>query len=132
MARVYPPAMLSGGMRGGAASPRILIVDDDPNIMDKLATLLATRYDTEVASNGFDALERINAGSFDAVLLDLRMPGLDGPGFVQELAKHRIHIPIILMSASPNLPQQARSLGIRHYLAKPFDIESVESLLDVL
>lgn len=111
---------------------RILIVDDDARIIDKLAVLLGSKYETAVASNGFDALERINASDFDLVLLDLRMPGLDGAGFVDELAKHKIHIPIILMSANPNLPQQAKALGIRHYLPKPFDIETVEHLIDML
>lgn len=109
---------------------KILIVDDDPHIVDKLATLLAGKYDVSVASNGFDALEQLDGAN--VVLLDLRMPGLDGPGFVEELHKHRIQVPIILMSANPNLPEQARALAIRHYLGKPFDIETLESMIDRL
>jgi two-component system response regulator (stage 0 sporulation protein F) len=111
---------------------RVLIVDDDPRIVDKLATLLAMKYEVFVASNGFDALARMNDGGADVVLLDIRMPGLDGPGFVEELHKHRIQVPIILMSANPNLPAQAKTLAIRHYLSKPFDIETVETLIDRL
>jgi two-component system response regulator (stage 0 sporulation protein F) len=111
---------------------KILIVDDDPRIVDKLAMLLSTKYEVFVASNGFDALERMNDGGADVVLLDIRMPGLDGPGFVQELHKHRIQVPIILMSANSNLAAQAKTLGIRHYLSKPFDIETVETLIDRL
>jgi DNA-binding NtrC family response regulator len=110
---------------------RVLIVDDDPRIVDKLATLLAARYDTRVASNGFDALTEVGKGT-DVILLDVRMPGLDGPGFVNELQQHRIQVPVILMSANPNLAETARSLGIRHYLGKPFDIETVEAIIDRL
>ena len=111
---------------------KILIVDDDVRIVDKLATLLAGKYEILIASNGFDALERMNEGGVDVVLLDLRMPGLDGPGFVDELHKHRIQVPIVLMSANPNLPEQARALSIRHYLGKPFDIETLETMIDRL
>ncbi len=111
---------------------RVLIVDDDPRIVDKLAMLLSSKYEVFVASNGFDALERMNDGGADVVLLDVRMPGLDGPGFVEELHKHRIQVPIVLMSANPNLPEQARALGVRHYLGKPFDIETVEALIERL
>jgi DNA-binding NtrC family response regulator len=111
---------------------RVLIVDDDAPIVDKLSMLLGSKYETSTASNGFDALERINNGGADVVLLDVRMPGLNGPGFVEELHKHKIQVPIILMSANPDLPAQAKLLGIRHYLAKPFDIETAETLIDRL
>lgn len=111
---------------------KVLIVDDDARIVEKLAALLAGKYEVLIASNGFDALERMNEGGIDVVLLDLRMPGLDGPGFVEELHKHRIQVPIVLMSANPNLAEQARALSIRHYLGKPFDIETVETLIDRL
>ena len=110
---------------------RVLIVDDDPRLADKLATLLGARYETRSASNGFDALSEVNRG-VDVILLDLRMPGLDGPGFVNELQQHRIQIPVVLMSANPNLAETARTLGIRHYLAKPFDIETAEAIIDRL
>lgn len=111
---------------------RILIVDDDARIVDRLAMLLGTRYEVMVASNGFDALAQLNSQSFDVVLLDLRMPGLDGAGFVQELQARRISVPIILISANPSLPAQARALGISHYLSKPFDIEQLEAMVETL
>jgi DNA-binding response OmpR family regulator len=107
-------------------------VDDDARIVDRLAMLLGARYETVVASNGFDALEQLNGDPFDVVLLDLRMPGLDGAGFVEELRLRKIQVPIILVSANPNLPAQARTLGISHYLAKPFDIERLEAMVETL
>ena len=110
---------------------RVLIVDDDPRLADRLSTLLGSRYDTRCASNGFDALAEVGKG-VDVILLDVRMPGLDGPGFVHELQQHRIQIPVVLMSANPNLGDTARSLGIRHYLPKPFDIETAEAIIDRL
>jgi DNA-binding response OmpR family regulator len=111
---------------------RILIVDDDARIVDRLAMLLGTRYEAVVASNGFDALAQLDGQAFDVVLLDLRMPGLDGAGFVQELKARRMNVPIILISANPNLPAQAKALGISHYLPKPFDIERLEAMVETL
>jgi CheY-like chemotaxis protein len=116
---------------GTTPRKRVLIVDDDPRLADRLSTLLGSRYETRCASNGFDALAEVNRGC-DVILLDVRMPGLDGPGFVTELQKHRIQIPVILMSANPNLAETARSLGIRHHLSKPFDIETAEAIIDRL
>jgi two-component system response regulator GlrR len=111
---------------------RILIVDDDTRIVDRLATLLAPRYETVTASTGFDALARIDEGRVDAILLDLKMPGLDGPGLVQELQKRDVAVPIILVSANPDLPARARALGIPRWLAKPFAYDELEILLDGL
>jgi DNA-binding NtrC family response regulator len=109
---------------------RVLIVDDDPHIPEKLAVLFTGRYHFAVASNGFDALQHLGRETFDVILLDLRMPGLDGKGLVAELRAHRIQLPIILMSANPNLPAEARALGISQYLAKPFDIEALEQMIE--
>lgn len=109
---------------------RVLIVDDDPHIPEKLAVLFTGRYEFAVASNGFDALQQLGRQSFDVILLDLRMPGLDGKGLVGELRAHRIHVPIILLSANPNLAGEAKAMGIPLYLPKPFDIEALEQMIE--
>jgi DNA-binding NtrC family response regulator len=108
---------------------RILIVDDDPSIVDKLARLLGGKYEVAVASNGFEALKRLNADGCDLILLDLRMPGLDGAGLVNDLRAHGFEMPIIIMSAGANLAAQAAALGVANYLAKPFDIEQLEEMI---
>ena len=111
---------------------RILIVDDDARIVESLRTLLAPRYETAAASTGFDALKAMDAGRVDAVVLDLRMPGLDGKGFVDELHQRGMHPPLILMSANPNVADQAQVLGAADFLVKPFEIERLEDLLERL
>ncbi len=108
---------------------RILIVDDDARIVERLRTLLAPQYDTAAASTGFDALKVMDGDHIDAILLDLRMPGLDGPGFVQELRKRGMRTPVVLMSANPNVADQAGALGAADYLVKPFEIERLEEIL---
>ena len=111
---------------------RILVVDDDARIVDRLVTLLSGTYEAVAASNGFDALKRIDGNVFDLVLLDLRMPGLDGKGFIEALQARKSPVPIVLMSANPNLPAQARQLGVTRYLSKPFDVDQLEALIEQL
>ncbi len=108
---------------------RVLIVDDDARIVERLQALLSPHYETAAASTGFDALRAIDHDHIDAILLDLRMPGLDGPGFVQELRKRGIRTPVVLMSANPNVADQADTLGAADYLVKPFEIERLEEIL---
>lgn len=111
---------------------RILLVDDDRDIAQRLHELLSGKYDVSLASTGFDALHRMDEASFDVILLDLRMPGLDGRGFIEEVKRrhNRAATPVILISANDDLAKQARSLGVADYLAKPFDIEALEGLIE--
>jgi DNA-binding NtrC family response regulator len=111
---------------------RILVVDDDPSIVGKLSRLLVGKYEIGVASNGFEALKRLDAARFDVMLLDLRMPGLDGAGLVHELRAHGLEMPTIVMSAYADVAGQAHELGVKNYLAKPFDIERLEAMIDDL
>ncbi|HEY2804969.1 MAG TPA: response regulator [Gemmatimonadales bacterium] len=111
---------------------RILIVDDDSDTVERLGVLLADRYQTDSASNGFDALAQLNRQAYDMVLLDIRMPGLDGPGLIKLLQERRIPVPIVLMSANPDLSALARRLGVSLSLTKPFPVERLEAIIDQL
>jgi len=111
---------------------RLLIVDDDAAIVGKLKVLLEGKYEVVVASNGFDALRRLDAGRCDLMLLDLRMPGLDGPGLLADLKNRGASLPVIVMSASVDLKERARTMGVEHALTKPFDIEHLEALVEKL
>ena len=111
-----------------AKSPKsILIVDDDKDFTDSLAALLKDRYRIDVASNGFSAIGKLRKGDFDLVLLDVVMPGLDGPGFLEEVRKERPGLPVILMSALADLAGNARRLGIEDFLTKPLDFKKLET-----
>src|SRR5437773_12576028 len=79
---------------------RILIVDDDPDILASLAIIFQESYEVALARDGAEALRFLDEGPHDVVLLDLMMPVLDGVAFMQELAARRAHVPVILASAS--------------------------------
>lgn len=109
---------------------RILIVDDDDQILSSLAMLLAEEFDVQVASGGRQALARLRFEEFDLVLLDLLMPEVDGAEVLAELARRGTRIPVILMSADPNLAKRAAQYGVPECLEKPFHIDALEAMLE--
>jgi CheY-like chemotaxis protein len=108
-------------------SPLVLVVDDDPDILDAICDILdAEGYRVSRARHGLEALEQVEAARPDIILLDLMMPVMDGVAFSHALRQRpRVRdIPIVVISADGN-PQRAASVGAAGYLAKPFDIEAL-------
>jgi two-component system chemotaxis response regulator CheY len=104
----------------------ILIVDDDPSIRAALAELLEEEgYTVESVTNGAEALAAIARAQPRAVLLDMRMPVLDGWGFAKALAERGIDLPVIVMTAAQEARQWGREIGATRVLAKPFDLDEV-------
>ena len=112
---------------------RILIVDDDQQIQSFLQDLLQEEgYEVETASDGLLALEQIAHGSgYVIILLDLRMPRMDGIQFLQALQQQRqVSLPpIIAYSGDSNAIKQAALMGTCCVLAKPFDLEHLLTLI---
>ncbi|ATB43098.1 hypothetical protein CYFUS_008577 [Cystobacter fuscus] len=113
---------------------RLLLVDDDPDILDSLALLLEQQYDITVAEDGMSALALVEQQRFDAVVLDLMMPVLDGTRFLQTLRQRGdLQTPVILISAHRDLDKHMmlhRRLGAFASLRKPFDIQELEKRLE--
>jgi DNA-binding response OmpR family regulator len=108
----------------------ILIVDDDPLLLEPIATALELAgYTTRTARGGEQALTMIQRNRPAVVLLDLHMPGLDGRGLVRELARRKINVPTVLMSANDDVGRAAADLQVEAYLSKPF---AVQELLEVI
>ena len=101
----------------------ILIVDDDEALRDSLSLLLAAEgYGVRTAPDGRAALDLLEAVPADAILCDLRMPGLDGFDLIPQIARQWPGVPILLMSAhgTEDLAIEAIQRGAYDYLAKPF------------
>jgi two-component system response regulator AtoC len=104
-------------------SLRILIVDDDEALRESLALVLSAEdYEVLAAPDGASALALLDKGPVDAVLCDLRMPGVDGLELLPQLARRLPGATLILMSAhgGPDLAIEAMQRGAYDYLAKPF------------
>ena len=78
---------------------RVLAVDDDPSIRHMLERVLSRTYDLVVAANGELALEEVRRRRPDLVLLDLRMPVMDGSEFLERAEAEGIDVPVVLMTA---------------------------------
>jgi len=105
--------------------PKILIVDDEPFNVDYLEQeLVELNYETESATNGQEALEKVAAGSPDLILLDIMMPIMDGFEVLSRLKieERTLNIPVIVISANSDLKSIVRGieLGAEDYLPKPF------------
>ena len=104
---------------------RVLVVDDDPDILDALSEILEVEgYAVQRARNGREALERLEQGLPDLVLLDLMMPVMDGWEFARSLSPHA-RPPIIVLSADRNVSSRAREIGALEWLAKPFELSEL-------
>ncbi len=111
---------------------RILIVDDDAALRESLELILSSEgYSVLTAESGDVALETATAHSIDAILCDLRMPGLDGFDLIPQLSRLLPGVPIILMSAhgTEDLAIEAIQRGAYDYLAKPFQPSEIRLTL---
>ena len=108
-------------------SRRILIIDDEDDIRQVAALSLETvaGWDVIVANSGAQGLLRAAEHMPDAILLDVMMPGMDGPTTFRELRKNpkTAGIPVLLLTAKVQGPDQRRfaDLGVQAVLLKPFD-----------
>ncbi|MBE9580705.1 MAG: sigma-54-dependent Fis family transcriptional regulator, partial [Proteobacteria bacterium] len=101
----------------------VLVIDDESNLRHMLTAVLEKAgYAVVGAANGMDALPLLESRGFDVVLCDLRMPKMDGIGFLKEIGKRRINTTTIVMSAYGTIDTavEAMKLGAADYISKPF------------
>ncbi|MFO0875781.1 MAG: PAS domain S-box protein [Gemmataceae bacterium] len=110
----------------------ILIAEDNPD-NQRILTYILTRLglQVEVAENGRIALERILAGSFDLVFMDIQMPELDGCSVTQHVRRHGCTLPIIALTAHAMQDDMDRCMraGCSAYLSKPLDVKKLVDCL---
>ena len=105
---------------------RILVVDDDPSIRDVVASLLELEgHEVSTASNGLEALRDVERQPPDLIVLDMRMPVMDGWTFVRELHRRGLHVPILVLTATQDAHLWAEQVGAEDFLEKPFEISSL-------
>ena len=104
----------------------ILVVDDDLSILETIAEFLDMEgYSVSTATNGAEALTVLERETPSFVLLDMRMPVLDGWGFVRALRERGSALPVLMMTAAQDTRRWAEEIGAAGYLAKPFDLEDL-------
>ncbi len=112
---------------------RILVVDDDPGMVRTLQDILRLHgWDVDAASNGDEAVQAVDRQSYSAVLMDVRMPGMDGVTAFQRMHQRRPQVPVLLMTAyaADHLLDAAVKGGVMRILPKPLDLRQTLQLLD--
>jgi DNA-binding response OmpR family regulator len=105
-----------------SATKRILLVDDDVHLRQSLAEQLASEYEPSEASTGAEGLAAAKAGHFDAILLDVGLPDIDGRELCRQLRKLGVSSPIMMLTAAVTEDDAIAGLdaGANDYIAKPF------------
>ncbi|HEY1228817.1 MAG TPA: response regulator, partial [Ramlibacter sp.] len=113
-------------------SARVLVVDDGPENRE-LVSLVLTEHGLwiEEAENGQVALDKVAAGSYDVVLMDIQMPVMDGYTAAGELRRRGVQVPIVALTAHAmkGFEQEVLQAGFSAYLVKPVDIDALLQLL---
>ena len=110
--------------RRAPMSKKILVVDDDPDIRQILLDRMSSfGYVVETAVEGSEALDALRRGGFDGMLIDMRMPKIDGLEVLRRTRESHPHLPVVLVTALSvqELASQAVTQGACAYLIKPFD-----------
>ena len=118
-------------MPSRSAEAPILVVDDDPAIRETVASVLEMEgYAHVLARDGLEALEIAERVKPSAVLLDMRMPVLDGWGFAREARRRGHRFPIVVMTAAENARRWCEEIGGDACVPKPFEIDDLIKTID--
>ena len=113
------------------AGAPVLVVDDDPTIRSSISAILDLEgYPVATASNGAEALAMVEQALPSLVLLDMRMPVMDGWRFAGALSQRSIDVPIVVVTAAQNAEEWAREVGAEGFLAKPFELTELLAVVE--
>jgi EAL domain-containing protein (putative c-di-GMP-specific phosphodiesterase class I) len=115
------------------ASGRVLLVDDEPDILRVLRrSLEKVGYVVETASDGSEASRRLAESAFEVVVSDISMPGMNGIDLLQVVRQRDLDLPVVLMTGSPAVETAARAiqLGVLAYLIKPVDPQEMIATIE--
>jgi two-component system response regulator MprA len=117
------------------AMTRLLVVDDDPALSRTLRRALAIEgYAVDCAGDGIEALDRLGESDYDAVVLDVSMPRLDGLAVCRRLRQRRDRTPVLMLTARDEVRDRVSGLdaGADDYLVKPFALDELNARLRAL
>ncbi|MGD8439982.1 MAG: response regulator [Holophagae bacterium] len=107
---------------------KVLLVDDEEEFVETLAERMRTRgMDVATTTSGTDALDRVDAEDFDVVVLDLKMPGIDGLEALKRIKRRRPDIQVVLLTGYATVEKGVEAIkeGALEFLEKPIDLASL-------
>jgi len=109
--------------------PRILLVDDEVAFANNLLKLLSKRgYDVVVVYNGADAVNMVGEKEFDVIILDMKMPGMDGIATLKEIKKKAPLVEVVILTGHGSVESgiEGMQLGAFDFLMKPVSIDDLQ------
>lgn len=131
--RAGDPTPRSGGTgkAGERAGMRVLVVDDDMSILDTVASILTSEgFEVVSANGGEQALGLLSSWHPTLVLLDMRMPIMDGWAVAHAMRERGSKVPIVVMTAAESAKKWADEIGAAGHLAKPFLLDELISCVE--
>src|SRR5512139_4114773 len=116
-------------------SRRVLLVEDEPGLVMTLTDrLVAEGYEVESEGDAVNGLARATAGSFDAILLDVMLPGGNGFDVCRTLRQRGVHTPILMLTARGQVVDKVvgLKLGADDYLVKPFEMSELLARIEAV
>lgn len=118
-------------MGGETSRPSVMAVDDQVGVRRLLYEVLKEEYEVILAASGAEAVEKVMAQKPQLVVMDLKMPGMSGMQALREMRRLGYDGPAIMMTAYDELDlvDQAKRLGVQHYLVKPFAVDELKRVV---
>ncbi|MBF4591741.1 response regulator transcription factor [Curtobacterium sp. VKM Ac-1395] len=113
---------------------RLLLIEDDPRLGPLVADVLGQEWDVTLCEDGESALQVAAEQYFDVMVVDRRLPGIDGTEVIATLRKRRISTPVLMLTALGEVRDRVSGLdaGANDYLVKPFDFDELTARLRAL
>ncbi|MFH1594120.1 MAG: sigma-54 dependent transcriptional regulator [Candidatus Omnitrophota bacterium] len=110
--------------------PVILVVDDEPIVLETFSAILDGEFKVLRAQGGKEALEKVAKEAIDLVFLDIKMPDIDGLQVLRRIKEYDNNLSVIMATAADDAKTavEAMRLGAYHYITKPFDVNEVTIL----
>ncbi len=112
---------------------RVLLIDDETVFVDNLVAVLTRRgMKVESANDGLKALDLLSNEPYDVLVLDLRMPGMDGIELLKAIREREVHTPVIVLTGQLSIKQLAEAVkeGVAEVVLKPCRIDALISCIE--
>ncbi|MBI4553438.1 MAG: sigma-54-dependent Fis family transcriptional regulator [Candidatus Latescibacteria bacterium] len=112
--------------------PKILIIDDEPSLLQSLNTVLSSQYETILASSGEEGIALVRERAPDLVLLDIALPGMNGLETLRQIKRHDPDIVVLMITAHEKVRHVVEAMkdGAFDYLVKPLDLDELELTIE--